>query len=91
MEPRVSPAVVEREWNGLKWRRVNELLSHAALAKATGVSEATIRNIENGKVREPHLGTLRKLCGYFNCKPLDLLEVGVPEETTAEGTTAEAA
>ena len=50
----------------LKKRRMAMKLSQADLAVKAGVKENSVRRIENGKVKRPHVGTLRglaKFCG----------------------------
>lgn len=44
------------------------------LAKATGIGQSTISGIRNNKYMNVKLQTLNKLCKYFNCTLLDLVD-----------------
>jgi transcriptional regulator with XRE-family HTH domain len=52
-------------WGSMVRRRRREVLGHSRqdVAQQTGLSAATIRNLERGKVRRPASTTLRVLCG----------------------------
>ena len=52
-------------WGSMVLRRRREVLGHSRqdVAQQTGLSAATIRNLERGKVRRPESTTLRVLCG----------------------------
>ena len=55
-------------WGSMVLRRRREALglSREDVALQTGLSTATIRNLERGKVRRPALTTLRVLCGALS-------------------------
>ena len=55
-------------WSSMVLRRRREALglSREDVALQTGLSTATIRNLERGKVRRPALTTLRVLCGALS-------------------------
>lgn len=61
-------------WGSMVLRRRREALglSREDVAQQTGLSNATIRNLERGKVRRPALTTLRVLC--------DVLSIPIPGE-----------
>jgi transcriptional regulator with XRE-family HTH domain len=61
--------------------RLRELkgFSQRALAKESGVSPATIYELENGR-RKPNPSTLRKLAGALDVEVSDLLGVEYPKE-----------
>ncbi|MGE4049379.1 MAG: helix-turn-helix transcriptional regulator [Acetobacteraceae bacterium] len=50
--------------------------TRADLAKASGISEATIKNVETGKF-QPNAATLEKLVWAFNARRLVFVEGGV--------------
>lgn len=52
-------------WGSMVLRRRREVLGHSRqdVARQTGLSAATIHNLERGKVRRPTSTTLRVLCG----------------------------
>ena len=52
--------------------------SQRALAKESGVSPATIYELENGR-RRPNPSTLRKLAGALNVEVVELLEADYPK------------
>ena len=56
---------------GLKQTRLRQLLSQERLARAAGVSEVTIIQIEKGK--PARLSTIRKLADALNVDPVELL------------------
>lgn len=69
LDKQSSPAITS---STLKNLRINARLTREQLADATGVSQKTIRNIENGHVAEPRVETLWKLAAFYECEPADL-------------------
>jgi transcriptional regulator with XRE-family HTH domain len=65
--------------------RLRELkgFSQRALAKESGVSPATIYELENGR-RRPNPSTLRKLAGALGVEVADLLGADYPKERAPE-------
>ena len=49
------------------------------VARITGMSNTTISNLYNEKVKRLDFDTLEKLCKIFKCKVEDLIEY-IPEE-----------
>jgi transcriptional regulator with XRE-family HTH domain len=64
--------------------RRRKLLSQAALAERSGVSESTIYAIEGGRSKRPRLEVMRKLCDALGVEPTDIDEfraaIGVEPE-----------
>jgi transcriptional regulator with XRE-family HTH domain len=52
--------------------RIRRGLSQLELAKAAGLQQKTISEIETGKVRDPHPGTLRKLAAALDADIADV-------------------
>lgn len=44
------------------------------VAKATGLSKATISKLVQGENIDVKLSTINKLCNFFDCKLTDLIE-----------------
>lgn len=57
-----------REW------RNSKLMTIEALAEKAKVSNKTISDIENGKVKRPAFETRRKLCGALDVEPDQVVE-----------------
>ena len=70
----MATMMVVTETTGDKVKRIREdlALSQRELAKAAGVSPATILKIERGGVESPHPSTLRKLAAALSVEPRDL-------------------
>jgi transcriptional regulator with XRE-family HTH domain len=66
----------------LKYLRGRRLMTQAQLSKASGVGEATIRNLERGHYSTVHASTLELLAKGLECDPSDIY--GRPAEA-AEG------
>jgi transcriptional regulator with XRE-family HTH domain len=49
-------------------------MTQADLYEASGVAQSTIAQIENGRRKEPHPGTLKKLAEALDVSIYDLLE-----------------
>ena len=49
------------------------------VSKVTGMSNTTISNLYNEKVKRLDFDTLEKLCKLFNCNVQDLIEY-IPDE-----------
>jgi len=58
---------------GLRELREGQVLSQRELSALAGVSNRTISDIEQGKIR-PHPATLRKLAVALGVKPRELAE-----------------
>ncbi len=58
--------------------RRQKLLSQAALAARSGVSESTIYAIEGGRSKSPRLQIMRKLCDALGVEPADIDEFRAP-------------
>ncbi len=74
-------------------RRVREIreargLSQTKLAEMTGLTQATLSNLESGK-HDPHLETLRMLARALGVPPAALLEEDDPKEVALEATPEE--
>lgn len=54
--------------------RTQQLLTQAELAKAAGVSLATVNQIEGGRQRRPEIPTIRAICRALGVDPLDVDE-----------------
>lgn len=54
--------------------RTDAFLTPEDLAGLTGVSSATIRNLEQGRVVRPQMATLRALAQHFDVPASDLLK-----------------
>jgi transcriptional regulator with XRE-family HTH domain len=61
---------------GKKLRRLRrgKAMTQETLAEKAGMSPSTIVEIENGKRKSPHPGTLGKLAEALDVSPADLLE-----------------
>jgi DNA-binding Xre family transcriptional regulator len=55
--------------------RTGVRLTYAALAKATGLSEATLQSLAARPNYNPRLSTIACLCEALGCAPGDLLEL----------------
>jgi putative transcriptional regulator len=44
------------------------------LAEATGITEANLSILKNGKAKAIRFSTLEAICSYLNCQPGDLIE-----------------
>lgn len=53
------------------------------VSKVTGMSNTTISNLYNEKVKRLDFDTLEKLCKLFNCNVQDLIEY-IPDEKPQE-------
>jgi transcriptional regulator with XRE-family HTH domain len=53
----------------LRWHK---LMTQEELAKATGLTDATIRNLERGRSTNVHASTLKLLAKGLGCEPNDL-------------------
>lgn len=53
--------------------RIRKLYSIRGLAKAAGLSDSTVRTVENGQVR-PSLSTIRKLSSLLDIDPMEVDE-----------------
>ena len=52
------------------------------VSKVTGMSNTTISNLYNEKVKRLDFDTLEKLCKLFNCNVQDLIEY-IPDDDTS--------
>ena len=55
--------------------RTGQRITYDALARATGISRATIESIATRESYEPSLGAVAKLCSALGCGPGELLEL----------------
>jgi len=55
--------------------RTGVRLTYAALAEATGLSEATLQSLATRPSYNPRLSTIARLCDALGCAPGDLLEL----------------
>ncbi len=53
----------------LRWARQRRALSQEQLAAKSGVTEAAISRIENGKILAPRMGTMQKLAKAITVDP----------------------
>jgi len=44
------------------------------LAEATGITEANLSILKNGKAKAIRFSTLEAICNYLNCQPGDIME-----------------
>jgi transcriptional regulator with XRE-family HTH domain len=58
----------------LKGARRRAMLTQGQLAEKSGVGITTIVRIERDQVKDPHVGTLRKLAAALDIEPAELLE-----------------
>ena len=58
---------------GVKTARRKRFMTQAQLAKAAGISQRTLVNIETNKV-EPHFSTILKLADALNIDPSTLVD-----------------
>lgn len=56
-------------------------MSQSELARLSGLSKATISNLESGRLRRIELETIGKLCRALACTPDDLFELPSLTET----------
>lgn len=61
----------------LRELRYAKSMSIESLAKAAGVSNKTISDIENGKVH-PKFRTMRRLCAALGVEPSEVAEFAAP-------------
>jgi predicted RNase H-like HicB family nuclease/DNA-binding Xre family transcriptional regulator len=72
--------------HGLEMWRRNRGLSQRGLAKLSGVSPATIYELETGRRPEPRPSTLRKLAHALGVEVAELLQEPAQEQKVAGGT-----
>ncbi len=63
-------------------RLKTDRMTQAILAKESGLSKATISNLESGRLKRIELETIAKLCKAFACQPNDLFELPRQTEST---------
>lgn len=74
IEKNVETQVSAKKYVGLKIKELREgkKMSQADLAFEISFSRSNLSNLENGRF-SISLGTLEKICSFFNCKSTDIL------------------
>lgn len=57
----------------LKRRRLELSISQAEMSRLSGISQASISQIEDGLIKGVNLSTLDSLSKFFNCKVSELI------------------
>lgn len=57
-------------------------LTQEQLADRAGVDQATISNLENGRVQFPSWDTVARVCGVLKVKPQDIFPLDTAKEAS---------
>ena len=67
----------------LREARLSREMTQEVLAAASGVEQATISNIETGRVQSPSWDTVAKLCAVLEVDPHEVFPVELRDQAAA--------
>ena len=71
-----------RELMGAKGRRERRRIVYDDILVQTGISKTTLTRLANDRAERVAIGTVDRLCTYFDCQPGDLF-IHVPEDESS--------